>query len=84
MFCLTTFMPKTLCAAAADASAVSASACSFFRIIMDAALCAGSIFAVLAFLGAVAGIVVPVVWLVGIGILAIGVSNRSVTARRAF
>ena len=78
-----TFMQKAFCTAA-EKSAAAASAWNFFRITVDTVLCAGSIFAVLAFLGAVAGIVVPVVWLVGIGILAIGVSNRSVTARRAF
>ena len=76
----TTFMQKASCAAA-DPSAAAAFACGSFRITMDAVLCAVSIFAILALLGAIAGIIVS---FVGLGILAIGVLNRSVTARRAF
>ena len=78
----TTFVQKAFCAAA-EKSAAAASACGFFRITMDAVLCAGSIFAILALLGTVAGIIVPVVVLVGLWILAIGVLHRSAMARRA-
>ena len=76
-----TRMPKAACSAAASFAA-TASACVFFRILMDAALCAGSIFVILNTLGSNAGIAVSVVMLVGI-VFRMGCFHRFATARRA-
>ena len=88
----TTFVQKAFCAAA-EKSAAAASACGFFRITMDAVLCAGSIFAILALLAAITGILVSVVVVcvvsvvlvaAGMQILEIGSDHRSAMAHRAF
>lgn len=82
----TTFMQQAFYSAA-DQSAAAGFACGSFRIIMDAVLCAVSIFVVLALLAtagihalAVGSIVGVAVWLL---IRGIGIATRSATAHCA-